>query len=505
MSAPESNDALLERILVLVRGARDAQVTSDLLARAGIQGFACANVDELCARMEEGAAAALLAEEVLSREAYARLADLLARQPPWSDFPIIVIGAPTGSIDVPRRLGNLTFLERPVRVRSMLAAVSSAIRSRRRQYEARHAIESRDRFLAMLGHELRNPLGAIRLAVAAVDARSKGAPRGRELDIIDRQSKHLARLVDDLLDVARITHGKVVLARARLDLVDAVRDAFESQEARAREHGVSYVYRACASRLWVDGDRQRLEQVFANLLTNAIKYTPRGGVITVSVEREADRGVMSVTDTGVGITPDMIGRVFDVFAQSNRSLDRTEGGIGLGLAVVRSIVSLHGGTVRAESGGPGRGSSFTVELPLTTAAQPPAPSTRALAADGDEARRIVVIEDSPDIRELLVTLLELAGHEVTIAEDGPQGLACILASDPDVAFVDLGLPGFDGLEVARRARAAGSTARLVAVTGYGQSQDRKLAIEAGFDAHLTKPVGDQDLRRAMHDVAPSSA
>jgi signal transduction histidine kinase len=497
--------SLSERVLILVPGARDQQLTTDLLRRDGLEVFACQTVAELCTRMEEGGAVILLTEEVLTRESLRMLSAVLRRQPPWSDFPVAVFSSARGAVhreadDIALTLGNVTFLDRPVRPRSMLAAVYSAIRSRRRQYEARRAIESRDTFLAMLGHELRNPLGAIRLAVAMLEKRLPQVGQLKEHAVIERQSRHLARLVDDLLDVARVTHGKVTLKPARLNLVEVVRSAFEVQDARAREHRVAYSLRLPPAPLWVDGDRQRLEQVFANLLTNAIKYTPAGGSVDASVRLEGDLAVMSVADTGVGIAPDMLAGVFDTFAQVGRTLDRAEGGIGLGLALVRSIVQLHRGTVEASSGGPGKGSEFVVRLPVVAAPVDVA-SAPSVVDQLPALRRVVVVEDSADIRELLAELLAQEGHEVSCAEDGPQGLEKILALAPDIAFVDLGLPGFDGYELARRARASGSRARLVAVTGYGQPADRQEASDAGFDDHLTKPVVESDLHGAMQRLA----
>jgi CheY-like chemotaxis protein len=239
-----------------------------------------------------------------------------------------------------------------------------------------------------------------------------------------------------------------------------------------------------------------LDQVLTNLLTNAIKYTPRGGGIEVRVQAEGPEAKVTVSDTGVGIAPELLAKVFEMFAQAEQSRDRTKGGMGLGLTVVRSLVQLHGGTVEAFSAGPGAGSAFVVTLPLlepTEAQQPvPAPSVKPTCS-----QRVVVVEDSDDNREMLTELLKLAGHEVCEAETGPQGLECILSCAPDTAFVDIGLPGFDGLELARRARAQGSNARLIALTGYGQSQDRKEALAAGFDEHLRKPVMNIDLQRAM--------
>ncbi len=493
---------LSERALILVEGSRNGKVTRDLLQRAGVEAFVCSSMGELCAEIDKGGAVALAAEEMLTPDSVAQITTILNRQPAWSDFPIIVFAAgPDGAHgleDQVRALGNVTFLDRPVRTRSMLACVKAAIRSRRRQYEGRRAIESRDTFLAMLGHELRNPLAAIRLAVALLDKDAAVSGQRKEHAIIDRQSKHLARLVDDLLDVARVTHGKLALQWQRLNLVEVVRNAFETLEPRAQEQRLTYELVCANVELWVDGDRQRLEQVFTNLMTNAIKYTPRGGVITVSVAAENDVAVVAVKDNGVGIAAEMLDSVFEVFTQAERSLDRTEGGMGLGLTVVRGLVQLHRGTVGAASEGPGRGSSFIVRLPLVERIAPSSPSSKRLPEEQSSARRVVVVEDSEDIRDLLAELLKQAGHQVECAEDGPQGLQTILAFMPDIAFVDLGLPGFDGLEVARRARASGSTSRLVAVTGYGQAEDRKHATEAGFDDHLTKPVVSVDLSRAIH-------
>ncbi len=497
----DARASLNDRALILVQGARNGRVTLELLARAGVEAFVCASMGELCAEMEKGGAVALIAEEALTPHALAQISKVLSRQAAWSDFPIVVFvagaDAANGSQDLARWLGNVTFLDRPVRARSMLASVRSAIRSRGRQYEARRAIESRDTFLAMLGHELRNPLAAISLAGAVLEKNAPASSRPKEYAIINRQSRHLKRLVDDLLDVARITHGKLALQWQRLNLVEVVRHAHEALEPRAREHGLSWDLVCPDVELWVDGDRQRLEQVFTNLMTNAVKYTPSGGRVTVDVEVEGDLAVVAVKDTGIGIPPEMLDSVFDLFTQTERSLHRTEGGMGLGLTVVRSLVQLHRGKVNAMSKGPGQGSSFVVRLPLVHELALGSSSSKSPSEESSAARRVVVVEDSDDIRDLIAELLKRAGHEVACADDGPRGLETILKFGPDIAFVDLGLPGFDGLELARRARASGSTSRLVAVTGYGQAEDRKHAAEAGFDDHLTKPVIDDDLSEAI--------
>ncbi len=495
-----------ERVLVLVKGARDEELTVGLLTRAGLAAWPCSSAAELCDRIEEGdAAAAVLEEGVLSIESVEALSRALRRQPPWSDFPIVVFSAAGGSVrrgvDVATALGNVTFIDPPVRARTMVASIQAAIRSRRRQYQGRQAIESRDVFLAMLGHELRNPLGAIRLALSVLDGREDLASTPKEYGVIDRQTKHLTRLVDDLLDVARVTRGKVVLQRARLELVGTVQSAFEALEGRARAQGLDHVFRSTVTEAWVDGDRQRLDQVFANVLVNAIKYTPRGGTVRVDVGSEAGLAIVEVTDTGVGIAREMLDRVFEAFTQADRTLDRTQGGIGLGLALVRSVVELHGGTVEARSEGPGKGSTFRVCLPLVAPARMTEASPSAADETPSRAMRVVVVEDSGDIRDLFTELLEQGGHDVACAKDGPEGLDKILTLAPDIAFVDVGLPGFDGFELARRARGSGSTTRLVAVTGYGQPEDRRQAASAGFDEHLTKPVDRVDVVRAMARLA----
>jgi signal transduction histidine kinase/CheY-like chemotaxis protein len=492
--------ALERRVLVLVSGKHESNLTQRLLREAGIFALCCDDVAALCEKLAEGAGAALLAEEVLSEPALHRVKQVLLGQPAWSDFPIVVFSANKQSdamrAAVANALGNVTFLDRPVKVRTMVAAVHSALRSRLRQYEGRRAIESRDNFLAMLGHELRNPLGAITFATSALARKNVVEPRPSELGVLERQARHLARLVDELLDVARVTHGKVTLERQELNLADVAKGAFESFEHKAREQELSYRLDLPEVPVLVVGDRQRLEQVIGNLLANAIKYTPRGGRVTLALSVHQDSVSLSVTDTGVGLAPEMRERVFDPFAQVDHTLDRSQGGLGLGLALVHSIVALHGGSVKAESPGLGKGCCFEVQLPRATRrdvvdapGETPAPDIHNM--------RVVLVEDNTDIRELFRELLQALGHQVAAAEDGPSGLQQLLAFRPDIAFVDVGLPGFDGYELARRARAFGSRARLVAMTGYGQREDKERAVSAGFDEHLVKPVQDEELRQAI--------
>lgn len=493
-----------ERVLIWVRGHSEGAITVDLLGRDGLESAVCGTVDELCTLAAEGAGLALIAEEMMDAAALDRLQRFFHGQPAWSDFPIVCFSSEhrSASSRPLRELGNVTFLERPVHVRSMLAAVHAALRSRRRQYEARKAIESRDSFLAMLSHELRNPLAAITLASKLVASQREVATPG--LEVIDRQSRHLTRLVDELLDVARFTHGKVKLKRAPIDPREPARAAFSALQPRAQEEQLSYEMSFDADATWfVNADEQRLQQVFSNLLTNAVKYTPAGGEIRFELRIESDTLIAEVRDNGLGVAPSLLPRLFDPFLQADSSLDRSEGGLGLGLSLVKNVVELHGGQVSAESAGVGRGSTFRVQLPL--AAPPPASgiesSVPALRAT---PRRILVVEDNEDIRELFTASLERLGHTVEEAADGPNGLARLLEQPPEVAFIDIGLPGFDGLELAQRARAAGSATFLVALTGYGQAEDRKRTEAVGFDDHLVKPVDESEVERVLSDAAHRS-
>lgn len=483
-----------ERVLVLAPSGRDAKLTAALLGTANIDSTLCHSIEDLCREMQAGAAMALIAEEALTASNVQRLKNLLEQQQPWSDFPIVVFSAPGRSAprdaeDALRVLGNITFLDRPVQVRTMLAAVDASIRARRHQYDARSAIESRDQFLAMLGHELRNPLGAIRLAVDLMRHAKDARLRRETCEVLDRQSKHVTRLVDDLLDVARVTYGKVTLHRTLLDVNDVVRDSFHSHELSARTRHLQFTLRE-SSRLPVLGDSVRLGQVFGNLLTNAIKYTPSGGNVLVEVGNDGPSALVRVVDSGVGIVPDMLEKVFDLFTQADRSLERAQGGMGVGLTVARTLVRLHGGDIRVMSEGIGRGSEFCVSLPLHGESSECEQPSATDASPPVARRRVVVVEDSDDNRAMLRALLVMKGHDVTTAASGPEGLERIHHDAPDVALVDIGLPGFDGFELARRVRAAGGApVFLVALTGYGQPEDRRRAREAGFDAHLTKPVG----------------
>ena len=359
--------------------------------------------------------------------------------------------------------------------------------------EAEAANRTKDEFLAMLGHELRNPLGAISSAAHVLSRTAGGnTAMSRASDIIGRQVQHLARIVDDLLDVSRVVAGKIALHPQAIELAELARRVATLHGGPA---GARHVIHVQTSPVWVSADPTRLEQILTNLLANAVKYTPPGGEISVTVRRDGERAVLSVRDTGVGIRAELLPRVFDLFVQADRSLERTAGGLGIGLTLVRQLVQLHGGTVEAASAGPGRGSTFTVWLPIVHA--PPGPRDAARPVLAGPSRRILIIEDNDDAREMLRNLLHLFGHEVHEACDGATGLAEARRLRPEAALIDVGLPGMDGYEVAGRIRAEVPGARLVALTGYGQPEDRERALAAGFDEHLVKPVDPEQLERML--------
>jgi len=370
--------------------------------------------------------------------------------------------------------------------------------------EVRAASAAKDEFLAMLAHELRNPLAPIRNAVAIL--RRLGAPEPRlqaARDMIDRQVTHMARLLDDLLDVSRVTRGKITLAPARLDVREVVRHAVETTRPSMEQRAHQLHVHLAPEPLWVEGDGTRLTQVVGNILANAAKFTPSGGTVEVNVSATGDRAEVRVRDTGVGLVPEALDRVFGLFSQEDVTLDRQQGGLGIGLTLVKRLVELHGGTVEARSAGRGCGSEFVVRLPLL----PPAlfldatPAEDRAASPGSRLR-VLIVEDNIDAAESLAALLALDSHEVRIAADGPTALRIAQAAPPDLALVDIGLPEMSGYEVVREMRALpeGQRIAVVAITGYGREEDRERSRAAGFDQHLVKPVDLDALHALLAEV-----
>ncbi|QEH33874.1 Autoinducer 2 sensor kinase/phosphatase LuxQ [Aquisphaera giovannonii] len=363
--------------------------------------------------------------------------------------------------------------------------------------EVRRGVKGRDEFLSMLAHELRNPLAPLRNSIHLLRLRSDDPTVvERVRDMMDRQVTHMSRLINDLLDVSRITRGKITLNRERTDLGQLTRLVVDDHLEPFREAGVALNTSIPEVPIWVGGDRTRLTQVLDNLLENACKFTDPGGEVSVEVAADGPRreAVVRVRDTGIGVEPELLPRIFDVFTQADLSLDRPRGGLGLGLALVRRLVELHGGTVRAGSEGRGRGAEFLVLLPLE---DEPMALTETPAGEAAPSRhvRILVVEDNRDSAESLRMLLATHGYDVRLAFNGVEGVQSAQQSHPDVIICDVGLPGMDGFAVARAIREHPDLrhVRLIAVTGYGREDDRKRALDSGFDSHLVKPADPEAL------------
>jgi signal transduction histidine kinase len=414
--------------------------------------------------------------------------------------PLIVQGEITGALVVADEAGRV-FSADEVALAQMFADQAAAAfqnahlyeEAERRRSEAEAANRAKDQFLAMLAHELRNPLAPIRSGSYLIGQRLGADPLvQRACEIIERQLQHLTRLLDDLLDVARITEGKIELVKTPLDLGAAVEEAVEAVRDLIESKGHTLCLALPERPVALEADSTRVVQIIANLLNNAAKYTPPRGVLTVTAEEANGWAVVSVSDTGIGIRPELLPRVFDLFSQLDPTTARTEGGLGVGLTLVRRLVELHGGRVTAHSEGPGRGSKFVVSLPAGV--HPPAPAASAPPSAAPAARRILIVEDNADAAEMLRVALELEGHGVRVAADGQSGVEAALGEPPEIMLVDIGLPGLDGYGVAREVRRTlGRTVVLIALTGYGQAADRRHTAEAGFDAHLVKPIDPEEL------------
>lgn len=508
--------SLDDRILVVAPFGYDAKVITDVLARESVPALLCADLPQACHDAQRGAALLVIAEEAILSDADTRiLSELLSNQPAWSDIPIVLLLSSTtksnGKLAGEKisGSGNITLLERPMHINTFLSAIRVALRSRARQYQVRDLLQqreadlrrreqdvrARDEFLAMLAHELRNPLAPIRNALHIMKltgSTDKRTERPRE--IIERQIAHMVRIIDDLMDVSRVERGKVQLCCEAIELSQAVSRAVESCRAsiQARSHELKLSLDV-EPPIWIDADPTRLEQMVINILNNAAKYTAPGGCIWVSIRREGPHGVIEVRDSGRGISHDMLDKVFELFTQVRSSLDRNEGGLGIGLSLVKKLAELHGGKVTASSPGIGQGSTFTLMLPLRTDA-PSVMQDEKNHAGGDMCR-ILIVEDNDDSRESLQMMLSLFGHLVDVAPDGETGLTMLLQKEPDVALIDVGLPGLDGYTLVREALSAKPAlkTRLIALTGYGQPEDQRRALQSGFANHITKPVAPDNL------------
>ena len=506
-------EPLERRLLIVAPVGKDAALVTAMLEKERVACVACTDHDSMSREFERGAAAILIAEEALL-ELGGWLASTVARQPSWSDLPVLLLtraGADSTAVAwAVSELGNVTLLERPVRVTALTSAARSALRARERQYLTRaHLIEReqadrrKDEFLATLAHELRNPLAPIRNSVNVLRLSGAGESAGAICDILDRQINHMVRLVDDLMEVSRISRGKIELRKETLDLATVIAAAVETSRPLidAAKHQLTV---ALPPRpLVVEGDAMRLAQVFSNLLNNAVKYTDAGGRISIVARLEGNSAVVTVTDTGIGISPAALPNVFEMFVQADARDSRAQTGLGIGLTIVRSLLEMHGGSVAAHSPGTGQGSEFVVRLPVSgeraDGAQDPAIAIQEVRG----LPRVLVVDDNPDAADSLGVVLQLLGADVHVAHDGNAALDAVASFHPAAVFLDIGMPNMDGYEVAKKIRARPDAHHtvLIALTGRGQEKDRRQTEASGFKHHLVKPADVSALQAVLASLA----
>jgi two-component system CheB/CheR fusion protein len=636
---PRDGDWPELRVLMLTPNAQDAMLTQSLLGKAGLPIAVFSDVEKLRRAVAAGAGCLIVAEEAITELVHRTLVKLVAAQPPWSDLPLLILtgrGANSEAVNTAiASLGNVSLLERPVRVAALVSAVRVALRARGRQYELRSRFEEqsllativassddaiisknldgiitswnlgaqhlygyaaqevigkpvtilmapdrhheafdilarirrgervehqeterlrkdgsvvqvslsvsplhdaegrivgaskiarditgrkraeealreanrrKDEFLATLAHELRNPLAPIRNSLHLLEMSSHSNPGVEYVrEMMERQVHHMVRMVDDLMEVSRITRGKIELRREHIELDSVIRSAIETSQPLLEAGGHRLDVVLPSEPLILDADPVRLAQVFANLLNNAAKYTEHPGTIRLAAHREDGSVVISVVDGGIGIPAEMLPRVFEMFAQIDSARRRSQGGLGIGLTLVRDLVQMHGGSVAAHSQGSGTGSEFVVRLPLAdgaAVARPrPRPKTPMLMPV-----RVMVVDDNQDAANSLGMVLKFLGAETHVAYDGSAALAALESFAPDFVLLDIGMPGMDGYEVARRIRQRKDSAglRLIALTGWGQEEDRRRTAGAGFDHHLIKPAEIEVLRGLMAAAGPRS-
>jgi signal transduction histidine kinase/ActR/RegA family two-component response regulator len=538
MPTPESG-ATDERVLLLAPTGRDAQMIAKVLGEAGVSAEACSDINDFCEKFFDGAGAAFITEEALDAAALECLVEAIGKQPPWSDFPFVVLTS--GGGDTPPNLvairtlgqaGNVTLIERPTRILTLVSALHAALRARRRQYEVREhliaqkrtqeeravllaeaeaANRTKDEFLATMSHELRTPMTAILGWAQMLRSNMLNeADFARALEIIERNAQAQNKLIDDLLDISRIITGKLRLDVRPVDLVGIVTAVIEALRPTAEVKAIRLHSLLDPQGGRVSGDSDRLQQVVWNLLSNAIKFTPKGGQVQVRVERINSHVEIVVSDSGKGISAEFLPHVFDRFRQADGTSTRKQGGLGLGLSIVRQLVELHGGTVSVESDGEGQGATFIVQLPQMVArAQPDAgedrrrhPTAGGKSPSFDcppslQGLRVLVVDDEPDTRLLLRTVLEGCGSEVLTADSAADALAAFAQSRPDVIISDVGMPGEDGYELIGKLRAAeaghGGRIPAIALTAYARVEDRVRALNAGFQVHVPKPIEPVEL------------
>jgi signal transduction histidine kinase/ActR/RegA family two-component response regulator len=534
MSHTNERNNIERRVLLVTPTRRDGEITSAFLAKAGLTCVVCHDLSHLASEMAIGAGAILLTEEATSSGGMRQVIEVLQKQPAWSDLPIVLLtrGSATASetSETLRSLSNLTLLERPAPIRSVISAVESAVRGRLRQYQIRDQIEAirianderqklleseraarqdaervsriKDEFLAVLSHELRTPLTPVLMTVTAMELDANLPPAVREdIEMIRRNVQLECKLIDDLLDLSRITSGKLSFQFDRLHVDELIRHVCEICREKFREKGI-HLHCVLSDAGDVMGDSARLHQVFWNLLNNAAKFTPEGGDVYVTSELRDGTVRLIVRDTGIGIAPEILPRIFEAFEQGELRITRQFGGLGLGLAISRALVESHHGTIRAQSDGIGCGSSFVVALPaLQRDAFATASPTDHPAHEPQERRlRVMLVEDHADTALVLSRLLSLDGHMVQTAGTATEALALAGEHTFDLVISDLGLPDMTGYDLMKQIKSRHGI-KGIAMSGYGMEEDIRRSRGAGFSDHIVKPVTIDRLEQSIRRVA----
>lgn len=542
MFAEQGNDTVLHRILLRVPTRKDAEVTSLLLMKASMPHVVCENLPCLIRRTEEGAGAILLTEQALTEDGVEDLLKVLNSQPAWSDIPIVMLmqdaAASAGAAEALAAMRNVTLVERPAPIRSVLSALQSAVRGRQRQYqirdqlntiraaqderqilldneraarqEAERANRMKDEFLATLSHELRTPLNAIFGWTRIMGLRTADTATIVEgINVIDRNVRVQMQLIEDLFDMSRIISGKIRLELAHIRISDVIEAAVESVMPAmvAKNIHLTRIVDPDVDYVW--GDPGRLQQVFWNLLTNAVKFTPRDGRIDVFAARVHCRFEITIRDSGEGIPPEFLPRLFERFTQADGSPTRMHGGLGLGLSIVRNLVEMHEGTVHASSAGKNQGATFTVVLPVPAHQTVGKVNLRGAPANPEGTRhlrqlkgvKVLLVDDEPDALDLMSRLLTDCEATLTLAESATAANSILASFTPDVIVSDIGMPIQDGYDFMRVLRKKGLKIPAVALTAFASAEDRIRSIQAGYQMHLTKPFEPAELIAVIANLA----
>lgn len=529
--AKMKTDDKAERVLIFTPTGRDASLTKKIFTEVGISGFICNSIEEFCQEMESGAGAALMTEEALTSQAINSLMQCLDKQPAWSDIPVIFFAVDSDSaariLNLLGQRANIIVLERPINISIVTGAVRSALRARRRQYQTKsllldleEADRQKDLFLATISHELRTPLNAI-LGWAGILRNSNidTSTAERGLLTIERNARAQSQLIEDILDMSRIIRGNLRIATEPFEIIPAITAAIDVVRPAAQAKNIEIKVSLDPDTQLISGDAIRFQQIIWNLLSNAIKFTPEGGRVAIELIQESDHIDILVRDTGKGISADFLPHMFDYFRQADNSITRTHGGLGLGLAIVRHLIELHGGTVSAHSAGIDKGATFKITLPVINSQSLPDSvlHTQKLKTQKDKqlppqnsfplmkGLKILVVDDAADTRELMLEILSQYGADIITAQSATEAIDLLECSHFDLLISDIEMPNRDGYslieEIREKESHRGKKLPAVALTAHTSAMDRLRAFSAGYDTHIAKPVEINELLSTVSEVA----